>query len=156
MTTESRNQPRDAGALVLLGSALVALGGGLATVVIALLVAGSDQVRGALVGTALVVTVLAVGAFVVHLVAGMLPTASLLVALLTYTLQLVVLAVALVLVERSEAATDALDREWLAAAVIAATAAWLVGQIWFTARARIPVYELARCPGPGGEEAGAR
>ena len=57
------------------------------------------------------------------------PAASLLVALLTYTLQLLVLALVLAGLNRSGLLDDALDRRWLAAAVIAGTVAWMVAQI---------------------------
>ncbi|MET1060421.1 MAG: hypothetical protein ABWX84_12535 [Nocardioides sp.] len=148
---------------MLFGAALAALVTGLVTTLVGALVDGAPAAYGALAGTLLVVGVFFLGAGLVHVVAGLLPAASLLVALLTYTLQVLVLALAFAALSRSGLLDDALDRRWLAGAVIAGTVAWMVAQIVLTARLRLPVYDLpdatdagAPAERPGRPEAGAR
>lgn len=110
---------------------------------------GAAAGLGALVGTALVIGVCAGGALLVNAVAGALPTASMLIALLTYTLQVLLLVVAFLALERSGLLTGTLDRMWVGGAAIAATLEWLVAQVVLTFRTRIPAYDL-------GAEAGER
>lgn len=152
MTTATQHATPRAGARVLLGAALVALGAGLVISLVGAFMAGSAAAYGALVGTLLAVGVFALGAFTVNVVAAMVPSASLLVAMLTYTLQVVLMALVLVALSRSGALDGGLARDWLAGAVIAATLLWLVCQIVLVTRARIPAYDVpASAP-----EAGAR
>jgi ATP synthase protein I len=96
--------------------------------------------------------VFAVGVGLVSLVARVMPSASLLVALMTYTLQLLALALVVVALERSGTAGDEISRGWFAAGVIAVTVLWLAGQVLAAVRQRIPAYGAA-LPGeaPGGE-----
>ena len=121
---------------------------------------GSTAAYGALSGAALALGVFMVGSFSVDAVARVMPSASLLVAMLTYTLQVVVMAIAFVALNRSGLLDETLDRRWLATGVIAVTVTWLVGQVWLTSRARIPIYDLPASPVSGGAgdrpEAGAR
>ncbi|WP_235735858.1 hypothetical protein [Nocardioides alcanivorans] len=65
-----------------------------------------------------------------------------LIALLTYTLQLVVMAVVLIVISRSELLDGTLDRGWLGGTVIAGTIAWLACQVVVATRVRMPVYDL--------------
>ena len=101
-------------------------------------------------------TVLASGSFVVHVVARAMPSASLLVALLTYGLQITVLGAALLSFRRSGDLGETLHPEWLVAGVVAVTLTWVVAQIWSGARARVLLYDLPAVPASGREEAGAR
>jgi ATP synthase protein I len=149
MTTESPRSTAGSGASVLVGAALAALGTGLATVLLGGLLGGAPAAYGALAGTLLVVAVFFLGAGFVHVAAGLVPAASLLVALLTYTLQVLVLALVFAALSRSGLLEDALDRRWLAGAVIAGTVAWMVAQIVLTARLRLPVYDLSARSGSG-------
>jgi ATP synthase protein I len=142
MTTASPRSTATSGASVLFGAALAALVAGLGVTLVGGLADGAPAAYGALAGTLLVVGVFFFGAGVVHVAAGLVPAASLLVALLTYTLQVLVLALVLAGLNRSGLLDDALDRRWLAAAVIAGTVAWMVAQIGLTARLRLPVYDL--------------
>jgi len=152
MTTESKQVLRSRSGFVLLGAAISAAVVGLVVSGVAGLAAGDAAAYGALVGTALCVLVFGVGAFVVNVVAGLMPAAALLVALLTYTLQVAVMALAFLALTRSGALEETLDRRWLGGAVIASTVAWLTAQIWLSTKARILAYEL-----PGDRpEAGAR
>lgn len=163
MTTESTQAPRGASApgsvTVLLGAALAAFVAGLLLALLGGVTSGTAAAFGAVAGTLLVVSVLAAGALTVGLVAGLLPTASLLVALLTYTLQVLLLGLAFVALSGSGLLEGTLDRRWLAAGVVAGTLVWLVGQVVLTTRVRIPVYDLgpdAPTARPDGPEAGAR
>ncbi len=128
------------------------LGLGLVGSLVALAVAGRPAALGAVIGTAIIVVVLAGGSLVLDLVATVLPAATLLVALLTYTLQLLVLLVALLALERSGLLGDELDRAWLGGAVIVATALWMAAQLRVHLTRRIPVYDLADGPGEGGRQ----
>ena len=103
---------------------------------------GSDAALGALAGTGFVVAVFAFGSFAVQAVAQVMPAASLLFALLTYTLQVVVMALVFAALTDSGVLDGALDRHWFAGTIIAGAAGWLVGQVVLTTRARIPVYDL--------------
>lgn len=166
MTTASPRSTATSGASVLVGAALAALVTGLLVVLLGALTGGAPAAYGALAGTLLVVGVFFLGAGFVHVAAGLVPAASLLVALLTYTLQVLVLALVFAALSRSGLLDDALDRRWLAGAVIAGTLAWMVAQIVLTARLRLPVYDLPDRPSdqpsdrsagrPERPEAGAR
>ena len=113
---------------------------GVAAVAAAAVVGGTQAAAAAAVGVALVVLVFGGGAFFVDLVAGVLPTASLLIALLTYTLQVLVMAAAFLVITRGGLLDDTLDRGWLAGAVIVGTAGWLVAQVVLATTARIPAF----------------
>jgi ATP synthase protein I len=148
MTTET---PKVRRATVLLGAASAALVAGLVLVAVAALTGGSDAAYGALVGTLIVLGVFGTGSFAVDLVAGMLPAASLLVALLTYTLQVVVMGLVFVALSGSGLLDDTIDRAWLGGTVIVGTFAWLLSQVVLTMRMRIPAFDL---PAPTGEDTG--
>jgi hypothetical protein len=152
MTTESKQVIRSRSGYTLLGAAISALLAGLVVVLIGALAQGPHAAYGALVGTALCVAVFGFGAFVVNVVAGVMPAAALLIAMLTYTMQVALMALAFLALTRSGVLDETLDRRWLGGAVITATMSWLVAQIWLSTRARIVAYDL-----PGGQsEAGAR
>jgi len=142
MTTESKQDTRPSGVAMLLGAAMVALLLGGLTTFIGAIAGGTSAAYGALTGTFIVVTVFAFGTFVVNAVAGSMPTVSLLVALMTYTLQVLVMAMVFVVLTRSGLLDDALDRGWLAGSVIVCTFAWLASQVVYAARARIPAFDL--------------
>ncbi len=141
MTTESK-QDTPGGGSVLLGAAAGALLLGAVAVVVGAFAGGSPAAYGALAGTLLVVGVFGFGSFVVNAVAGAMPAASLLVALLTYTLQVATMALALVALNRSGLLDDSLDRGWLAGAVIVGTLGWMVTQIVLATSLRLPAYDL--------------
>jgi ATP synthase protein I len=127
---------------MLLSAAVAALVAGALVVAIGAIASGAPAAYGALAGTFIVVGVFGFGAFTVNLVARVLPAAALLVAMLTYTLQVVLMAVIFLALTRSGLLEDALDRQWLAAAVITGTLVWLITQIISTMRARIPAFDL--------------
>jgi ATP synthase protein I len=141
MTTESKHDTRT-GLSPLLG----ALGAGavavLVLVVAAALVDGRAAVVGAASGGVLTLAVFSAGVAVVTVVARLMPSASLLVALMTYALQLLVLALCIAAIERAGVSGEELSRGWFAAAVIAVTLLWVTGQLVAATRQRIPAYEL--------------
>lgn len=120
---------------------------GLLAVTTAALTAGSAAAFGALVGFVLVLGFFGVGASVVNAVASVSPTASLMVALLTYALEVVALGAIFVALRRSGVLAATVDRDWVGGVVIAATLVWLVSQIIAETRSRQPIYD---------EEASAR
>ena len=142
MTTETRQDARRTGVSTLVRASIGALAAGTGIALLALVVAGEAGLLAAVLGTVLVVAVLFSGALVVTVVADLMPSASLMVALMTYTLQMVLLAVVLIPLSRTEWAADRLDAPWLAAAVIAGALVWTIAQVVLATRARIPVYDL--------------
>ena len=141
MTTESKQDTRPGGS-VLLGAAGVALVAGLAMALAAWLFSDATAVRSVLASTVLVVVVIGFGVFVLNTVASVMPGATVLVALVTYALQLVVMAAVVLQLVRSGMMADTLDRRWFGGGVAVATLAWMVAQIVAATRARIPVYDL--------------
>lgn len=141
MTTESKQGIRSRSGFTLLGAAISAAVAGLVVSGIGALSAGSAAAYGALVGTTICVAIFAFGAFSVDAVARVMPAASLMFALLTYTMQVALMALALVVLTRSGALGTSLDRRWLAGAIIAGTFAWLVAQVWLATQSRIPAFD---------------
>lgn len=141
--TQALRPTRESGVTLLLGGAAVTAAlGGLAALV-GWQVSGRPAALGVLAGTGLVVLVCTFGAVVVTAVAKASPAASLLVAMLTYVLQVLALLLAFVLLQRSGLLESRLDRGWLGGAVIGATLLWLATQVVSAFRARIPAYDLA-------------
>ncbi len=150
MTTELKQDTRTG------GSALLGAATACAVMLAALAVAGAllaDQAAalGALAGGGLALLVFAFGTSVVHVVSGLMPSMSLMLALLTYALQLMVMAMVLVALETSGVAGDALSRGWFTTGVILITLMWMAAQVWLFTKLRIPLYDLSRSYAPGGE-----
>ncbi len=136
MTTERDRQPAPDGGLAAVSERPSARVPGLraavlVTVVLACLVAGvaavvagRPQVVGALLGAALVGGFFLFGTLSTSVAAAYAPGLSLLVALTTYVLQVVVLGLLLVGLDGSATAPRSLDVAWLAGTVIAGTLAW--------------------------------
>ena len=143
MTTDPRRLSMSPGTRVLVRS----LGGLLAVVaalvVVAFIAAGADAAATVLTGGVVSAVVLAAGSWAVHVVATLMPTASMLVALMTYALQIALLTAFMALVSDSPEWGTEISPGWFAAAVIAAVLAWTTLQIVFATRARIPTYDLA-------------
>jgi ATP synthase protein I len=123
-----------ASALVALSVAATALGGGL--------VDGSSGALGALVGGGTALLFFLFGSLLVMAATRMAPQVSMLVALMTFTLQIVLVAAVFAALGSSDAMGSWLSDGWVAAGVVVAAAAWIVGQMVGTARARIPVYDV--------------
>lgn len=125
---------------------------GLVAVGIAALASGSPAAAGAAIGAVMVAVFFAIGAVVLGFVGMVAPGASLLVALLTYTLKIVLLGAVFVALEQGGALDGPVDPRWLGGTVIVCTMVWLVSQITLSVRVRQPLYDL---PSPG-EEASVR
>jgi len=119
---------------------------GIAVSVLGAVLGGSPAALGALIGAALLVAVFAFGAFTVNAVAGVLPSAALLVALLTYTLQVVAMALAFVAISGSGLLDETVSRDWLGGAVIVGTIVWMSVQLLVSTSRRIPIYDLPDAP----------
>ncbi len=131
-----------AGLVVAVGAA-VALGGAL----LGLGVAGRPQALGAVLGAGLMTAFYLFGTVTVSLVAAYAPRASLLVALLTYVLQVGALALVLAQVQAATSTGSAEptpDVAWTGGAVVVATVAWLL---------LLVVRALRSTPGPGSASA---
>ena len=127
---------------LVLGPLSASLSVGLALTVVAVLLGGAAACYGALIGTALVCLVFAFGALVVGAVALVAPAASLLVALLTYTLQVAAVGLAYVGLSGGGALDGPVDARWLSAAVIACTLTWTFTHVVVSMKVRQPVYDL--------------
>ena len=112
-----------AGLVVVVGALVAAVGAGLG-----LAVGGRPQVLGAVLGAGLMTGFYLFGTVTVGLVAAYAPRASLLVALLTYVLQVGALALVLAALQGSQGSRSVaeVDTRWTGAAVVAATVLWLV------------------------------
>lgn len=156
MTTATQHHAPDGGGRVLLGTARWTLVPAVAMVVAGGLFGGSPGALGAVVGAVLVLGISIFGLVTVNAVASLMPMASLMFAMLTYTLQVVLMAVAFIALQGSGLLDDTLDRAWLGCTVIVCVLAWLVAQIVLTTRQRIPAFDLPERPAPETSEAGAR
>ena len=96
---------------------------------LALLLGGRAQLLGALLGTVLVAGFFVFGMVNTAVAAAFAPRVALVVALLTYTLQVVALGLVLVAVSRSGLTPDRLDVAWLAGTVIAGALGWTVALV---------------------------
>jgi ATP synthase protein I len=146
--------PREVRTAVLASAAV-----GLLLVVVAALVAGAPAAAGAVIGAVAVVVFFGFGALTVNAVSAVAPRASLVVALLTYTLQVVLLFAVFASLAASPAVGTTIDRGWVAGAVIAETMVWVVAQIVAATRSRQPLYDLpvpAAVPSADSTEASAR
>jgi ATP synthase protein I len=150
MTTESRATSRPSGLVpgvrvVARAAALTALVGAF-LVGAAAVVHGSEPAAAAAVGAGLVVLVVSFGTLSLHVVASAMPTASLLVALVTYTTQLAIVLLVFLAITRGEVFSGDQARGWLAGSMVLATVVWTVAHLVLTARERVPYFDL-----PGGE-----
>lgn len=142
MTTATRITRPTSAAGVLSRTALVAL---LLLAVLAALGAGFSGTAGALgalTGGGLVLVVFTFGTFMTNAVAQVLPHFSLLIAMLTYLLQLLVVLVVMLALDRSGAVGDTLHRGWIAAGVVVLALGWTWVQLGLTLRLRVPLYRL--------------
>lgn len=141
MTTATR--PRDPGTAVLGGTFLLTCAAAVVVILVAVLFGGEHAVTAAAVGSIVTAVVMGFGAYVVHVVAGAVPGLSLLVALFTYALQLVMMVAFFAVLSRTGEFGDAVRTPWLVAGVATAVVAWTVAQVRLTSKARILLYDLA-------------
>lgn len=145
MTTATPTAERKARPYGVAALGVAVLAGCLAGLVVAAVAAyvdGSPGLVGALTGAGVTLLVLATGFAGVDLVAGIMPAFSLVVALLTYTLQVVALAALLVVLRGADDIEQTLTPAWFAGGVITVAMAWTVCLLVHATRARIPVYDL--------------
>ncbi len=147
MTTSSAPQERTP--RVLRASALWVFTASAATVALAAALGDAAAVRGALVGGGMALAFFLFGAVVVTVAARIAPGTAMLVALMTYTLQVAAVGLVFVGLVRGDALGDELDARWIAAALMAGTFAWMAGQIVTTLRTPIPPWE------PSGDHPGS-
>jgi ATP synthase protein I len=132
MTEEARPDPRGvrAGLAVNLAAAGLAVAVGVLVggigVALGLAVGGRPQALGAVLGAGLMTGFYLFGTVTVSLVAAYAPRASLLVAMLTYVLQVGVLALVLAEVQAKPGAASDLDVRWVGGTVIVATVVFMV------------------------------
>jgi len=131
-TAPLRRTPR-----VLRVAAISALATTLVLAGIGAVTSGSPAALGVLVGSLMVLTFFGFGSGFVGLVARWAPQSALLVALLTYTFQVVLVALVFVALRGSGLLEEELSAEWLAAGLIVGTFTWMVGQVVATMRAPI-------------------
>jgi len=131
-----------AGVCVAVSVAVTAFAGGL--------VAGSPGALGALVGGSIALCFFMFGSLVVESATRMAPQTAIVVALMTYTLQVALVAAAFALLTSTGAVGTTLSGGWIAGGVIVATVTWTLAQLVASARARIPAYDIDL---PGSPEA---
>lgn len=145
MTTDTRTHR------VVTRAALVAAVAAAGLVLVAAFVSGRPAALGAAVGGVIAVAVFAFGSLAVEAVSRVMPAASLLFAMVTYTFQVVVMALVFVALNRSGLLEDDLDGRWLGGAIILGAFVWMAVQIRLATTARIPAYETRpSAPSEGG------
>lgn len=133
---------------------------GVLLAVAAWLLAGSAALAGVLVGTALVAGFFGLGTVVLIWVTAASPAMSLLVALMTYILQVIVLGLAFAVLQASGLLRSSIDGGWLGGTVIAGTLVWLAIQVTVSLRTRQTYFDEPAADvsgqGPEATEPGAR
>jgi ATP synthase protein I len=115
---------------------------GLVLVVLGAFLSGADAAAAAAIGAVAVTLVFAFGATTVGVVARMVPSLSLLLALITYALQLAVVTAVFAALANGGALDATVNRTWLAGAVIASTLVWTVALVVANMRARVLLYDV--------------
>lgn len=154
MTTESK-QDAPRGLSPLLGATAASLLVGALLVLVAALLSGAPAARGALAGALVAVLTFGWGTSVVSAVSRVMPSASMLVALLTYALQLVLMGACVKILMDASDGGAYLAHGWLAAGVVALALTWMAAQVWCTTRTRTLAYDLTSAAERRGTEAGA-
>lgn len=142
MTTATRIMRPSSATGVLARTAVAAFVLLIAVSLLGLAVDGSRGALGALVGGGIVFGVFAFGTLMTNAVAQLMPHFSLLIAMLTYLLQLLVVLVLMVALDASGSLGSTLARGWIAAGVITLALGWTWVQLLLTVRVRVPVYQL--------------
>lgn len=105
-------------------------------VCVAAVVSGPSGATGAAIGSGMVLAFFGLGAAAVSAVAGVSPGASLPVALLTYVLQVVAVAVVFSALRDSGALGTSVETGWVAAALIISTLVWSLAHLRAATRPR--------------------
>jgi ATP synthase protein I len=133
------------------GALVLTLVLGVGTVLAGALVSGRPAAVGAAVGVGLLVGFYLFGLVTVQVAATVAPAVSLLVALLTYTLQVVLLGLVFVALQRSGALDGPVDRRWLSGTVVIGTLLWTAALVRGAVTQRIPHYHSASDLGKSSE-----
>lgn len=150
MTTESKQDtPRRVSPLR--GAAAISAAAVLVVSLIGLAVGGAAAGAGAVVGGLLAFVVLTTSTAVVNVVAGLMPGASLLIAGLTFVLQVLLLAVVAMALRDAALRNDAFSPGWFAGGIIGVTMTWITAHTWLYTRLRVPAWDLTTSHRPGGE-----
>lgn len=142
MTSESHRLPVNPGSRVLIQSSLGLIAGVAAMALVAFLFSGADAVSTVVAAGVMTAVVLSLGSWAVHVVSVAMPSASLLVALMTYGLQIVLLTAFMALVSDAPEWGESILPGWFGASVILIVLVWVVLQVVFSVRARVPTYVL--------------
>ncbi|MFL6109474.1 MAG: hypothetical protein ACJ72L_21120 [Marmoricola sp.] len=102
---------------------------------------GMTEARSALLGGGIVVAFFVFGAVVVGTAARLVPGTAVMIAMVTYTLQVVLVGLVFAALTDSSAFDSALSAGWLAAGLIVGTFAWMAGQLVTTLRTPIAPWE---------------
>lgn len=116
---------------------------------------GAAGARGAAAGAIATLLTFGWGIYVVGVVSKVLPSASLLVALLTYALQLMLMGVFALAMMRVSDDGAFLAHGWIAAGVVGLALVWIAAQVVWTVRLRTLAYDLPARGSDQDPEAGA-
>lgn len=144
MTTArpAEGQPRGRTSQVLLVAGLCVAGAVAVATLVASLTGDRADALGALAGGSIAWCFFLFGSMVVEVSIRIAPRAAMLMALLTYTLQVLLVAVVFVGLTSSGTLGTTLSSGWLAGGVVAATLAWTAAQLIGTVKARVPAYDI--------------
>ena len=145
MTTTARpatGQHRGTTPRVLLTAGASVLVVVLAVALVAALTSGSAAGLGAAVGGGLALFFLLFGSVTVYVMTTLAPQMSMLVALMTFTLQVLLVAAVFYALDASGAVGETLTAGWVATGVVTAAVAWVLAQLVASARARVPAYDI--------------
>ena len=137
-TTSSALRTSGRGALVV--AAVTCVLAVVATGLVAALV-GAQQAWGVAVGSALVIGFFGLGALMLLVVLRDASGAGLATALMTYALQVLLMFLVLLGLDRAGLLGPVVDPVWLAATIAVATLCWTSLLMFTAARARVPLYD---------------
>ena len=109
-----------------------------------LLVSGSGAAYGALIGAGMDVGVFVAGALAVYVAARVLPSMSLVVALMTYTCQVLVALMVFTGLDRTQWLEDGtVSGPWLGVVLALCALLWVGVQVRVAITTRLPLYDLS-------------
>jgi len=139
MTTNTA--PAERTPRVLLAAVLWVLGSTAVITIAGALAEGRTEALSALLGGGIVLVFFGFGAVVVGSASQLAPHLALLVAMMTYTFQVALVALVFAGLTKADAFDSDLSAGWLAGALIAGTFAWMAGQLIATLRTPIAPWE---------------
>jgi ATP synthase protein I len=103
---------------------------------------GAAQARAVVVGAVVVAVFFGLGLLVMSAALKFQPAAALPLALMTYVLQMAVVTLAFVVMDRTEVLGTSIDATWLTVTVAVLTVLFTAGLMWWGVRVRVPLYDL--------------